>query len=463
MPPVLAAAALCVLPAPGPSDPEVEPLRDGRRLLGAGLLVSRRDLWPVGLAAVALVGCLTTALVSASLASAALHRSLEERLRGAGESAALLVGERPPSDEVLAVLMRTNALDGAWLVDADLRRRADGSGEGHGLVDLLRVEADRVTSAFGGTADVAEGWDLGRATMATGYFPVRGDDGRVTGVLVLEAGQSFAGEVSRRIARVRWAGLALAIVAFVALVLVGRRWAAAMRRQQAQAERAAQAEVVSRMAASVAHDIRNPLGVIRGTVELTRKRSGATLSLRDDEALGDILGEVERLRQLTDDFLDLSADRPLDRRLVSVAPLLDEAARATRLLHSGVRIEVTDGVGDGVKVDGDAARLARVFRNLLANAAEARPEGSIHVATRVDGGDMVVSVRDQGPGVPAELHGSLFEPFATMGKTGGTGLGLAVSQRLVARHGGRLTHVPTDAGALFEVRLPVASSNREEA
>jgi signal transduction histidine kinase len=358
--------------------------------------------------------------------------------------------------------MRTHALDGAWLVDADLRRRADGSGEGHGLVDLLRVDADRVAKALAGVSDVAEGWDLGRATMATGYFPVRGDDGRVNGVLVLEAGQSFAGGVSRSIDRARWAGLALAVVASLALVLVGRRWAAAMRRHQAQAERVAQAEVVSRMAASVAHDIRNPLGVIRGTVELTRKRSGAALSPRDDEALGDILGEVERLRQLTDDFLDLSADRPLDRRLVPLSPLLDEAARATRLLHAGIRIDVVDAPGEGLRVDGDAARLARVFRNVLTNAAEARPEGAIHVATRVDGREAVVSVRDEGPGVPAELLGRLFEPFATMGKTGGTGLGLAVSNRLVTRHGGRLTHVPTDAGALFEVRLPLASAVREE-
>ena len=318
-----------------------------------------------------------------------------------------------------------------------------------------------MATAFAGVEGVAEGWDLGRMTMATGYFPVRGESGAIRSVLVLEAGQSFAGEAPAHIGHTRRAGLVLALVAALALGVVARRWAGAMRRQQAEGERAARAEVVSHMAASVAHDIRNPLGVIRGTVELTRRRSRATLSPRDDEALSDILGAVERLRQLTDDFLDLSADRPFGGRRLALGPLLDEAVRATKALHPSVRIDRPCDAE--LQVEGDGSRLTRVFRNLLSNAAEARPEGTIRLEAMIDRSEAVVRVRDEGPGVAAELAWRLIEPFATMGKTDDTGLGLAVSRRLVERKGGTLRHVRSDAGAVFEVRLPQSSERTEEA
>ena len=126
-----------------------------------------------------------------------------------------------------------------------------------------------------------------------------------------------------------------------------------------------------------------------------------------------------------------------------------------------MRVE-RSGVADGF-VGGDPARLTRVFRTLLSNAAEARPEGTIRLEAMTDGKEALVRVRDEGPGVPSEVVVRLFEPLAAMGKTGGTGLGLAVSRRLVDRHGGALRYVRSDAGAVSEVRLPLSSERTEEA
>jgi signal transduction histidine kinase len=203
------------------------------------------------------------------------------------------------------------------------------------------------------------------------------------------------------------------------------------------------------MAAAVAHEIRNPLGIIRGAVELVGERAGPQLAARDRERLQDVLGEVERLRVLTEDFLDLSADRPLQTAPVDLAEVAAGAAHGNRALHP--EVDVSIGISAPL-VTADANRLRQVFANLLANAAQA---GARRVEIRGGSrGDHVgVIVADDGPGISTELRQRLFEPFVS-GRPGGTGLGLAVSRQIAERHGGSLTLVGEGPGAVFELRLP---------
>jgi signal transduction histidine kinase len=211
---------------------------------------------------------------------------------------------------------------------------------------------------------------------------------------------------------------------------------------------------MTKMAAMAAHEIRNPLGVIRGTVELMRERSGAKLSARDKEALEDVLGEVERLRRLTEDLLDLSADRPLASQRVELSEVLEEAARATEAAFPAVKVRRS--FAELPPVEGDAGRLRQVFANLLQNAAQAQGEGEVRLAAEPDGSAVRVRVEDDGPGVPPEIRQRLFDLFVT-GKANGTGLGLALCRRLVERHGGSVTLVPEQRkGSTFEVRLPAS-------
>jgi two-component system, OmpR family, sensor kinase len=223
----------------------------------------------------------------------------------------------------------------------------------------------------------------------------------------------------------------------------------AERREREIAERAARGEAVTRMAAAVAHEIRNPLGIIRGAVELVRERAGQGLKPRDQERLQDVLDEVERLRALTEDFLDLSADRPLQAELVDLGVLAEEAARGSRALHPDLDVWVSLGPAT---VRADPARLRQVLANLLANAAQA---GARRAELRggVQGEAVHLIVADDGPGVAAGLRARLFEPFATS-RPGGTGLGLAVSRRIVERHGGALRLASESPGAVFELVLP---------
>jgi signal transduction histidine kinase len=207
------------------------------------------------------------------------------------------------------------------------------------------------------------------------------------------------------------------------------------------------------MAAGVAHEIRNPLGIIRGAVELVREREGDHLHPRDQERLDDVLGEVERLRGLTEDFLDLSSDRPLDEAFVDLAELVDEAVRVSRTLHPELDVFVAVSAPP---IRADPRRLRQVFANLLTNAAQAGAR-RVEIRGGSRGAAVGLIVADDGPGIPPELQARLFEAFAT-GRAGGVGLGLAVSRQIVERHGGTLELADAaGAGAVFELLLPVRS------
>lgn len=408
---------------------------------------------PLIAALLGLAGALGAALVLYRAGTQALDEVLGARLRAAGESAALLAGSHPPSAAELRALMSVNALDGAYCVTPELAVSADATGPARRRVDLLRTDAGQVTRALAGEPVIARGYHLGELEVMAGYFPLRGDGGLVHGVLVLEAGRAFA-SARTALTRALVVGAALALVGALALGLVAARWARDARERQEAAARAARGEALSKMAAMAAHEIRNPLGVIRGTVELMMERSGTALGPRDRAGLEDVLGEVERLRRLTEDLLDLSADRALTLESVQPELLLEDAARATDAAFPGIRVRL-ELKAELPALQGDAGRLRQVFANLLQNAAQAQGQGEVRVVAGVDGAHLVVRVEDDGPGVPDRIRGQLFEPFVT-GKESGTGLGLALCRRLVERHGGVLRLVPEPRqGSTFEVRLPV--------
>ncbi len=410
----------------------------------------RRALAPLLAGLLALAGSLGATVSLHRAARAALDRVLEERLRGAGETAALTLGDGPPRAARLAALMAANSLDGAYLLGRSLVVLADAAGPPGARADLLRVDAARIERAFAGEVTVAPAWALGEMEVAAGYFPVRGPDGEVKAVLALEAGQSF-GAARAGLARALAVGASLSLASALAMALVAARWARGERLRREAAAGAARGEAVARMAAVAAHEIRTPLGIIRGTIELMRERASGTLPERDRAALADVLAEVERLRQLTEDLLDLAADRPLALAPADVAEILADAAQGLRASHPAVEVRLE--VAALPKVNADPGRLRQAVANLLANAAQAGAR-TVELRAAAPDGTIRITVRDDGPGIPPDIRERLFDPFVT-GRAGGTGLGLAISRRFVERHGGTLTLLAQeDRGAAFEMRLP---------
>lgn len=406
---------------------------------------------PLAAGTLSLLGALAATLFLYFAAARALDRSLDERLRGAGEAAAQLLAQTAPSADRLRALMQANQLEGVFIVDGSLRVIADAAGGPVRRVDLLRIDADKLQRALQGEPSVGAAYSLGDAAVITGYFPIPAAAGAAPTVLALEAGQAFA-EARRGLRSALLLGVLLCLGGALALALVAARWSRAEAARSEAAGKAARGELLSQMAAIAAHEIRNPLAVIRGNVELMRELSAGHLSERDLGALADVLGEVERLRRLSDDFLDLAADRPLVRAPLDLSALLEDAARAAEASFPEVRVRRSFGAL--LAVEGDAARLRQVFSNLLTNAAQAQQRGEVELQAQAAGSEVSVVVRDQGPGVPAEVRARLFDPFVTT-RSSGTGLGLAICRRLVERHGGSVSLLqdrPT--GATFEVRLP---------
>lgn len=405
---------------------------------------------PAIAALLGLVGSLGATLYLHGAAGAALDRVLEERLRGAGETAAGMLARGDADAPTLRAVMAANGLEGAYVVGPGLTVLADATGPAGRPADLLRIDAARAATAFGGAPSVAFGWQLGDVRIATGYFPIRDPGGKVRAVLALEAGQAFAaarGTLRRALA----VGVVLSVVGAVALALAALSWSRVEAQRRVDAERAARGDALARMAAMVAHEIRNPIGIIRSAAELVGARSGPLLGEKDRAALADVLGEVDRLRRMTEDFLDLSREPRLELQAVDVAELAADAARGLSRTHPSVavRVEVPP-----LRALADPGRTRQVLANLLVNSAQA---GATSIALSAVAGDGAVrlTLQDDGTGVDPTLRARLFDPFVT-GRAGGTGLGLAISRRIMERQGGALENLPSERGARFQVRLPLA-------
>lgn len=226
------------------------------------------------------------------------------------------------------------------------------------------------------------------------------------------------------------------------------------RERAAEVRRRAQLTVLGNLAASAAHEIRNPLTAINGFVQLLQSQT------RDDvqrRYLDIIRQEVERLENITSDMLLLARPmRELDGRcdFAAVAESVVELMR-NKAGERGVEL-VLEGGGSFPLVVGDRDRVEQVLLNIVRNAIESMSEpGSVRVRIEsVDEGFVSVRVRDQGPGIPVEIQSRIFDAFFTT-KVGGTGLGLSVGESIVRGYGGDITVHSSDKGAEFTVRLPV--------
>jgi signal transduction histidine kinase len=215
---------------------------------------------------------------------------------------------------------------------------------------------------------------------------------------------------------------------------------------------------IGEFAASIGHELRNPLGVIESSLFLVRQHLGPDASGAPAVAkhLDRIAGEVRRANKTIHDLLELVRNRPARRAPTAVRAVV-EAAVQLSLLPPEVRVEIPippDLVGD---FDGDQIR--QVLVNLLINAEQAmNGAGLIRVEGETAADGLIVRVRDDGPGVPAEVRYRIFEALFTT-KAKGSGLGLALCRRILEAHQGTIELEPSDSGASFLLRIPPASAN----
>jgi two-component system OmpR family sensor kinase len=224
-----------------------------------------------------------------------------------------------------------------------------------------------------------------------------------------------------------------------------------------------------RFVADASHELRTPLAAIRGYAELTQR--DPALSAQVAHSLGRITSSAERMSTLVEDLLllaRLDAGRPLERTAVDLTRLVLDAVSDAHVAGPDHRWTL-DLPDEPVTVSGDGSRLTQVLTNLLANARTHTPAGTlVTVGLRESPGSAVLTVRDTGPGIPADLQPTVFERFAR-GSTGraragndtqSTGLGLAIVDAVVAAHGGRVDVRSVPGDTLFTITLPKTPARR---
>lgn len=238
---------------------------------------------------------------------------------------------------------------------------------------------------------------------------------------------------------------------------------------EGQLRRADRLSAIGQLAAALTHEIRNPLGAIRGTAEILRDEfpDGHPKA----EFLEILLRETDRLNRVVEDFLGFARPRPSGDgvEVVDLGVLARETADLVGTQAKKAGLSLRMDIPPGFLVRGSPVQLKQVLLNLLLNAVQATTPGhsiGMRCCARqgkvqgleyreVEGRLVALTVEDEGPGIPGDVLPRVFEPFFTT-KSEGTGLGLAISLRIAEAHGGTLTaESPVEGGARFTLTLPL--------
>ena len=220
---------------------------------------------------------------------------------------------------------------------------------------------------------------------------------------------------------------------------------------RAELDEAQRLSDLGKLAAGLAHEIRNPLGAIRGAVELLPVPPDDPEAHRLQQV---VLREVDRINELVTQMLTLARPQPPQPAPLGLRTLVHDVARLVGEDPRLGRITLAVDVPAELETVADAGQLRQVLWNLIKNAAQAAPQAAVRVraATREDGVELQVD--DAGPGVPEEDRERIFELFFST-RPYGVGVGLATCRQIVAAHGGRIWVEPSElGGASFRVFLP---------
>jgi two-component system, NtrC family, sensor histidine kinase HydH len=238
-----------------------------------------------------------------------------------------------------------------------------------------------------------------------------------------------------------------------------------LRRAEAEARRAERLAALGQLSAGLAHEIRNPLGVIKGSAEMLGQKVKDSQPLVAELA-GYISSEVNRLNALVERFLDFARPARLELRPEPISEIVDRAFAAAAASFPDAKVNVERQYAEGLpKIQADRQLCEQVFVNLITNAFQAM-EGQngtlrLSIAPEVSKGErgVCVTVEDSGAGVPPELREQIFNPFFTS-KKNGVGLGLSIVAKIVDDHRGSIRlDSDTVGGARFRLFFPQAASS----
>jgi len=224
---------------------------------------------------------------------------------------------------------------------------------------------------------------------------------------------------------------------------------------------------VGQAASTIIHDLKNPMHVIMGYLEMLKAR---TRSEQDLEQIQIIEVQLESILSMSRELLDFArGDITLEVDECDISAFLVHLVETYRpsFEPAGISLSYTERLDPGgdLMMRIDRLRLSRVLMNLISNAREAvGPGGHILVRSWIRPGQTAIDVQDTGSGIPEEIRHKVFEPFVTSGKSSGTGLGLAIAKKIVEAHGGTISfYTETHSGTTFTIVLPCRPSSHRAA
>ncbi len=334
----------------------------------------------------------------------------------------------------LQEILRVNGVSDIFLFDVDEDLVLDlGEQLPQREFDLvLSADLEAVTTAMAGIPAATRLFSSQGGYLKSAYAPVYGPDREVVGGVGVVASATFF-EVLGQVRNTLFGTAAFVLVGVVLVAVVFARLLSFQDRLESRLRRAETLATMGQMTAMLAHEIRNPLGIIRGAAE----RIGERFGIQDDEVYRFIPEEVDRLERTLATYLDFA--RPGGSEEIDVREALTRTLDLVEqeLERKGIRVEVDVEAG-AYPVRGDAHLLHQAFLNLVFNAREAMDDGgTLRVALTRRGRSAEVVVADTGAGMTEEVRRRATEAFFTS-KEKGSGLGLAVVSRVVNDLGGRI-------------------------
>ncbi len=212
---------------------------------------------------------------------------------------------------------------------------------------------------------------------------------------------------------------------------------------------------IGRLSSSIVHDLRNPLAAIYGGAEMLV--DGDLTPPQVQRLAGNIYRASRHVQELLQELVEVGRGKSIPSEVCRLKDIVTAACDVYATTAEAQSVSVRVDVAEKIELPLERARMERVFLNLIDNALDAMPSGGyLHISAESGATDVVVSVEDSGPGISPQLRQRLFQPFATVGKKNGVGLGLALSQQAVIDHGGELwADATTTTGARFMLKLPL--------
>jgi signal transduction histidine kinase len=390
-----------------------------------------------------------------------LEQALDARLRSLAGLTVQLV-ERQVTDLAsesdrmwLRLFMRRlrteNQLEAAYLIDFQNHVLLDSDPDLQHLVSraYLVEDSTAIHQAQQGRIDVSVLHTVADNRFKSVYAMVMDLYGNQA-IVVLEANADFL-QAMDDYYHLLYLGILISIVMLVLLIVFLTAATSLLLSTEKQLFQAQRLASLGQMAATVAHEIRNPLAIIKGTAEVLRDRVKA-----EPELFGYIHDEIARLNRLVSDFLSYAREPVLRKEPCDLAELISHAVSR----HPACQRIDWQAPAEAIAAPCDKDRIRQVLDNLLLNAHQAMEngQGRIHITLHVERyrgrRQAVIAVLDQGPGLQNRQE-DIFEPFYTT-KTSGTGLGLAVSHNIIESHQGRIEAADrAEGGSVFRFYLPL--------